>query len=115
VARKVQVHLVDDIDGGEADETLTFSLDGTTYEIDLSTANAETLRGSLAQFVGSARRSARVHVVTSNRIRTNGPVKADRAQNQAIRDWAKRNGVELSDRGRIPQAIVERYEVEAGR
>jgi len=115
VARKVQVHLIDDVDGGQAEETVTFSLDGTAYEIDLSTANAEALRASLAPFVAPARRLGRTHVVTVNRLRSGSSARTDRSQNQAIRDWAQRNGIELNGRGRIPRAIVERFEAEAGR
>jgi hypothetical protein len=115
VARKVQVHLLDDIDGAQADETLKFALDGTNYEIDLSTKHADKLRKSLEKFVQSARRVGRGHVATTGRVRTVAPARSDRVQNQAIRDWARRKGIELSERGRIPRAIVDQYEVEAGR
>ena len=57
VAQKVQVLLVDDLDGGEADETVTFALDGVTYEIDLTTANADKLRGLLNPYTDSGRRT----------------------------------------------------------
>jgi hypothetical protein len=117
VARKVQVHLLDDIDGGQADETLSFALDGTNYEIDLSTKHADKFRKSLEKFVGAARKVGRGQVASTSRVRAAGgaPARSDRAQNQAIRDWAKRKGVELSDRGRIPRSVVEQYEAEAGR
>jgi Lsr2 len=115
VARKVQVHLLDDIDGGKADETLKFALDGTNYEIDLSTRHADKLRRSLDKFVQSARRVGRGPVTTTSRARAGAPARSDRVQNQAIRDWAKRKGIELSERGRIPRTIIEQYEAEAGR
>jgi hypothetical protein len=115
MARKVQVHLLDDIDGTQADETLKFALDGVNYEIDLSTKNAEKLRGNLEKFLHAARRVGRGGVPTSSRSRNATPARTDRAQNQAMRDWAKRKGIELSDRGRIPRTIVEQYEAEAGR
>jgi hypothetical protein len=115
VARKVQVHLLDDIDGAPADETLQFALDGTNYEIDLSAKHAEKLRKSLEKFVQSARRVGRGHVATTGRARTGAPARSDRVQNQAIRDWARRKGIGLSERGRIPRSIVEQYEAEAGR
>jgi hypothetical protein len=115
VARKVQVHLLDDIDGGKADETLKFALDGTNYEIDLSTKHADKLRRSLDKFVQSARRVGRGPVTPSGRGRTPGSARSDRMQNQAIRDWAKRRGIELNERGRIPRSIIEQYEAEAGR
>jgi hypothetical protein len=115
VARKVQVHLLDDIDGAQADETLKFALDGTNYEIDLSTKHADKLRRSLEKYVQSARRVGRGHMATATRGRPGAPARSDRVQNQAIRDWAKRKGIELSERGRIPRTIVEQYEAEAGR
>jgi hypothetical protein len=116
MTRKVEVQLFDDIDGGQADETLKFALDGTNYEIDLSSQHAEKLRASLEEFVGSARRVGRGQVMSSARFTRHGrPAKADRLQNQAIREWAKRKGIGLSDRGRIPRGILEQYEAEAGR
>jgi hypothetical protein len=114
MARKVEVKLVDDIDGGTADETLKFGIDGTNYEIDVNAKHAEELRASLAKFILSARRVGRAGI-TANRPRaTAAPARSDRAQNQAIRDWAKRKKLTLSDRGRIPRNVVEQYEAEAG-
>jgi hypothetical protein len=116
MARKVQVHLLDDIDGTQADETLRFGLDGTSYEIDLSAKHAEKLRAALAKFVLSSRRVGRSRVaVAPRRAGTGTPARVDRAQNQAIREWAKSRGIEISDRGRIPAHIVEQYHVGAGR
>jgi hypothetical protein len=115
MARKVQVHLLDDIDGSKADETLKFALDGTSYEIDLSSKHADKLRSVLDKYVKSARRVGRSHVVAAGRGRAGAPTRSERAQNQAIRDWARRKGIELSSRGRIPRTIVEQYDVEAGR
>ena len=57
VAREVIEKLIDDLDGGDAAETVTFGLDGATYEIDLSKKNAAAFRKSLARYVGAARRS----------------------------------------------------------
>jgi hypothetical protein len=117
VARKVQVHLVDDIDGTQADETLTFALDGVNYEIDLSTKHADKLRSALQKSLPAARRAGRGQVTAAavRGRRVGQPAKADRAQNQAIREWARRKGIELSGRGRIPRNIIEQFEVEAGR
>jgi hypothetical protein len=115
MARKVEVKLVDDIDGGTADETLKFGVDGISYEIDVNAKHAEELRASLAKFILSARRVGRAGAAFSRaRATTAAPARSDRAQNQAIRDWAKRRKLELSDRGRIPRSIVEQYEAEAG-
>ena len=116
MARTVQVQLLDDIDGSPAEETMSFGLDGMSYEIDLNAKHAEKLRGALATFVSNSRRIGRGHVVSTRRGRTGGaPARPDRAQNQAIRDWARSKGIDVSDRGRIPTTIVEQYQAEAGR
>lgn len=106
MAQKVTVLLVDDLDGGQADETVSFSLDGVSYEIDLSTKNAATFREGLAQYVGTARRvGGRVSARGAGRRRTGGDNRT--AQ---IREWARANGHKVSERGRIPASIVEAYE-----
>jgi Lsr2 len=110
VAQKIQVLLVDDLDGGAASETVSFGLDGSGYEIDLSADNAAKLRDALAPFLGHARRATRGPV-------RSGPVvkaarigaRVDREQTQAIREWARKNGHKVSERGRIPAAIVDAY------
>lgn len=106
MAQKVQVLLVDDLDGGEADETVTFSLDGKSYEIDLTTANAEKLRESLAEFVKAGRR-------TGGRSAGRGKARATSGGSQdtaKVRAWAKENGYNVNDRGRVPADIREAYE-----
>src|SRR5215475_3411912 len=107
--------LVVDIDGGKADETLKFGLDGMLYEIDLSAKHADKLRSALAQYVTHARKIGRGQVMPSGRGRIAAPARTDREQNQAIRDWAKAKGLDVSDRGRIPANVVEQYYKEAGR
>lgn len=113
MAQKVQVILVDDLDQGQADETIAFGLDGSSYEIDLSSKNAASLRESLAQYVGAAHKLGRSGVrATGGRLaagRPRGAATADREQTQAIRAWARRNGHTVSDRGRIPATIVAAY------
>ncbi len=115
LARTVQVHLTDDIDGGHADETIEFGLDGTTYEIDLSSANASALRTAFKAYVDAARKAGRGIRTPASRRPAVPLAKSDRSQNRAIRDWAKRKGLKLSERGRIPGHIVEQFEAEAGR
>ncbi|GAA0591634.1 Lsr2 family protein [Kutzneria viridogrisea] len=111
MAQKTVVHLIDDLDGGEADESLTFGLDGIEYAMDLSSENVTKLRDLLAPFVAAGRR------VGGRKARSAGPVKtgasavSDRALNQAIREWAREQGETISDRGRIPQDLVNRYQV----
>jgi hypothetical protein len=112
VAQKVQVLLVDDLDGGEASETVSFGLDGASYEIDLSEGNAKKLRDTLSNYVGAARRAgASGGGRRAGRPRSAGGGRAamDREQAAAIRSWAKKKGLKVSDRGRIPATIVEQY------
>ena len=104
MAQETTVRLVDDIDGSEAVETVRFGLDGRVYEIDLSEANAKELRASLAGFIESGRRLGGRKTVT----RTGG-ARPDREQLHAIREWARANGHNVKDRGRIPAAVVEAY------
>ncbi|MEV5611604.1 Lsr2 family protein [Streptomyces sp. NPDC052225] len=107
MAQKVQVLLVDDLDGGEADETVTFALDGKSYEIDLTTANADKLRSALEDFVKAGRRTGGRAAGGRGKARATSGGNQDTAQ---IRAWAKENGHEVNDRGRVPQAIREAYE-----
>lgn len=107
VAQKVQVLLVDDLDGGEADETVTFALDGKTYEIDLTTSNADKLRGLLEPYVKGGRRTGGRASGGRGKARAASGGSQDTAQ---IRAWAKENGFEVNDRGRVPATIREAYE-----
>jgi len=117
MARSVVVSLVDDLDGSDADETVEFALDGVSYEIDLSADNAAELRDLLAPFVGHARRvGGRKRRTTNGRAARSAaatpatPSKSDRQQNAAVRAWARENGYEISDRGRIPSEVIEAYQ-----
>ena len=106
MAQKVQVILVDDMDGGAAEETVSFSLDGVSYELDLSKKNAAKLRDSFAQYVASARR-----VSGRGRGRGRGRAGATRGTDtSAIRQWARDQGLKVSDRGRVPADILAKYE-----
>jgi Lsr2 len=107
VAKQTTVTLVDDLDGSAAEEQIEFAMDGKSYEIDLSSANSARLREALAPFVSAARR-------TGGRRRSGGTATAtrsstDREQNQAIREWAQRQGMKISERGRIPSNVLEAY------
>ena len=114
MARKVQVILSDDLDENvPADETVSFSLDGTNYEIDLSEKNASEMRDVLGKYVSAARKvsSRGTRASGAGRSRaTGGGGRMDREQAGAIRDWARKNGHAVSDRGRIPASVVEAYE-----
>jgi Lsr2 len=103
MAEQIIKRLVDDLDGGEAEETVPFSVDGVSYEIDLSDSNAQKLRDSLSPFVEHARRAS-----AGKRRRTR--VASSRERSADIRAWAKAHGKNVSARGRIPANIVEEYE-----
>jgi len=106
MAQKVQVILVDDLDGGSADETVSFALDGVAYEIDLSDKNAAAFRDSLAQYVGLSRRVGGRAAAGRGTSRRKG---GDNRTAQ-IREWARSNGHKVNERGRIPATVVEAYD-----
>ena len=106
MAQKVQVILVDDVDGGDASETVTFGLDGVTYEIDLNEKNASKLRDSLATWVGHGRKVGG-RSASGTRRRSTGGSGNDTA---AIRQWARDNGHDVSERGRISAEVMAAYE-----
>lgn len=107
MAQQVLVQLVDDLDGTTSSDvsTVLFSLDGVTYEIDLSEENAERLRGSLADYVEAARRVG--GRLKRGKAGQNGSAAANDAG--LVRQWANENGFGLSGRGRIPSHVVEAY------
>ncbi|MGL4173034.1 MAG: histone-like nucleoid-structuring protein Lsr2 [Actinomycetota bacterium] len=107
MAQKVQVMLLDDIDGSNATETVRFGLDGVSYEIDLSEKNANKLRKDLSVWLDSARRATGGSRVKNGRKSGRGTNTDDVS---AIRDWAKKNGYEVSERGRISAALRDAYE-----
>lgn len=107
MARKVQIILIDDLDGSEAEETISFGIDGTSYEIDLSGANAKRLREALAPFTEAARK-----VPTRGRRAVRGGAQRpslSRDKSAEIRAWAQAQGKKINERGRIPQAILDEY------
>ena len=110
MAQRVNVVLVDDIDESEAAETVSFGLDGVQYEIDLSEANADALREALAPYVGHARRSAG----RGGRRRSSSAARSSRrsAAGSAaeIRAWARENGWNVPDRGRVSAEVRAAYE-----
>lgn len=104
MAQRVEVVLVDDLDGGPADETVQFSLDGVSYEIDLNAANAQALREAVAVYLGHGRR------VGGRRSTGRKGSSARSSDSSAIRAWAKEQGLPVNERGRIPADIVAKYE-----
>lgn len=106
MAQKVQVILVDDLDGGTADETLTFSLDGVSYEIDLNHDNAARLRDVLAPYIGHGRR------IGGSRRQSARPAgrAAGRTDPAEVREWAKGQGIAVNERGRISAELMEKFQ-----
>ena len=102
MAQRVTVEMTDDIDGTEAAETIAFRVDGTAYEIDLSKKNAAKMRQAFGRYIEHARRT------TDGR--RSGRAHRDRHRSPAVREWAKQQGIEVSERGRIPASVVSQYE-----
>jgi len=104
MAQKITVALEDDLDGGPADQTVRFGIDGADYEIDLNTGNATAFRRALAPFIDHARRAGRTP------RRRPGRSASSRERSGGIRAWAREQGIAVSDRGRITASVVEQYE-----
>ena len=114
MAKETVTRLLDDLDGGAAQETVKFALDGHFYEIDLSSKNAKKLRSDLAVFVEHGSRvSGRTASSAGRGGRRGGG--SDRDQNRVIREWALSKGFEVAERGRIKQDIVEAFHRAGGR
>jgi nucleoid-associated protein Lsr2 len=110
MAQKVQTLFIDDIDGGEAEGTVQFGLDGISYEIDLNTKHAEALRKSLARYVAASRKISRSRRPSRTR-RSSGP---NGASNSEVRAWARSQGMEVKERGRIPAELVVKFKAATG-
>ena len=105
MAQKVHIVLEDDLDGSDASQTVTFGLDGTSYEIDLNDKNAAALRDALATYVGHGRK-----VSGARRGRRSTASSATGHSAKEIRDWARSNGHKVPERGRIPGDVREAFE-----
>lgn len=105
MAQKVHIVLVDDIDGSEATETISFGLDGSSYEIDLNEKNAAALREAMAPYVGHARKVGG----RRNSRRTPGSPASDGPSAREIRQWARENGWDVPDRGRVSAEVRQAY------
>ena len=109
MAQRIQTLLIDDLDGGEAADTVRFGLDGVEYEIDLSAAHNDELRKTLQHYLAHARRTGGTAKSAARGRRGNAAV--DTAK---VREWAKEQGIEVKDRGRVPADVVEQYQTAAG-
>ena len=103
MAQRTVIQLIDDLDGGQADQQVTFALDGVEYEIDLSEANAQKLRDLLAPYVAAGRR-------VGGRRKSGGRRRVGGSSAGEIRAWAAENGYNVSARGRVPAEVREAYD-----
>jgi hypothetical protein len=112
MAQKVQVLFTDDLDGGEADGTVSFALDGTVYEIDLSAKNAAELRKTLEPYLAAARKAGG----SARRASQGRGRRAAAGINPAqVREWAKASNIEVNDRGRVPESVIAQYRQATGK
>jgi len=112
VVQKIQTVFIDDLDGSEAEGTVRFGLDGAKYEIDLNAEHARALRDALARYVQAARRAgggARRPTRSGRRAR------ADGVDSTEVREWAKAQGIDVKDRGRVPAELVVKFKAAATR
>jgi nucleoid-associated protein Lsr2 len=113
MAQKIHTLFIDDIDGGEADGTVRFALDGTEYEIDLNTKHSEELRSALEKYVSHARK-------VSNRTGSRPTVargtsrRSSSVDTVAVRAWARENDINVKERGRVPADVLAKYQAATG-
>ena len=115
MAQKIQTLFIDDIDGGAAEGTVRFALDGTEYEIDLNAKHSDELRSAIGKYVtharkvgGSARRAGRA----AGRA---GRGAGSSLNTTEIRNWAREQGYDIKDRGRVPADLVAKYQAATGK
>ena len=111
MAQKIQTLFIDDLDGSEAEGTVRFGLDGTEYEIDLNAEHARALRDALARYVQASRRAG-----GGTRRRAGGRARAsaDGLNTTEVREWAKAQGIDVKDRGRVPAELVVKFKAAKG-
>ena len=105
MATKTETLLIDDLDGSPAEGTIRFALDGTNYEIDLSSEHAQALREELSPFIDAARRAPG----TRSPARPRRKPSAGDPDSTEIRDWARSQGIDVKDRGRIPAELIVKF------
>jgi Lsr2 len=111
VAQKIQTLFIDDLDGSTAEGTVRFGLDGAEYEIDLNARHAQDLRDALARYIGTARRAGG----TARRpSRGAGRGQANGLNTTEVREWARAQGIEVKDRGRVPAELVVKFQAASG-
>jgi hypothetical protein len=112
VAQKIQTVFVDDLDGTEAEGTVRFGLDGTEYEIDLNAGHAQALREALAPYVSAARRAGSGTRRPARAAARRSPASVNTTE---VREWAKSQGIDVKDRGRVPAELVVKFKAATGK
>ena len=112
MAQKIQTLFIDDLDGSEAEGTVRFGLDGTHYEIDLNAVHAGELRAALGRYTGAGRK---VTGTTRRPARNPGKAAANGLNTTEVRDWARANGLDVKDRGRVPAEVIAKFKAAAGK
>ena len=112
MAQKIQTLFIDDLDASQAEGTVRFALDGAHYEIDLNAVHAQELRTALARYTEAGRKVAGT---TRRPARNAGKAAANGLSTTQIRGWAKENGVEVKDRGRVPADVVAKFQAATGK
>ena len=110
MAQKIETLFIDDIDGGEAEGTIRFGLDGAEFEIDLSRKHSQELRSALGIYISHARK-----VGTARRAGIRSGRRPSSVDTTAVRAWARDQGIDIKERGRVPAGIVEQYHTATGR
>ena len=111
MAQKVQTLFVDDLDDSEAEGTVRFGLDGTDYEIDLNAKHAQELREALARYAAAGRR---VRASTRQPARSRRKAQPNGLNTTEVREWAKAQGIDVKDRGRVPAELVVKFKAATG-
>ncbi len=111
MAQKIQTLFIDDLDGSAAERTLRFGLDGTEYEIDLNAEHAQALHDALARYVGAARLA---NGAARRPARTGRRAPAKGLNTTEVREWAKAQGIEVKDRGRVPAELIVKFKSATG-
>jgi hypothetical protein len=110
MAKTVVVALVDDIDGSRADETVAFSFDGLSFEIDLASGNATKMRSIFTAWADAGRPAEETAGHVESAAVTAIRPYVDRVQGNSVRDWARRHGHDVAKRGRLPLRLVDAFE-----
>ena len=115
MAQKIQTLFIDDIDGGEAEGTVRFALDGAEYEIDLSAQHSEELRSALGRYVSHARKVGGVPRRVGRAAGRAVKAGSGALNTTEVRNWARENGYDIKDRGRVPADLVAKYQAATGK